>query len=61
VIDKLMGHTGRRRERDGSAVGAHYRHMTPRMQARVLAVIEQHLASMSQACPKADQPAQLDA
>jgi hypothetical protein len=33
--------------------------MTPQMQARVLAVIEQHLASMSQACPKTDGPEQL--
>ncbi len=59
VIDELMGHhAGRHREHDGSAVGAHYRHMTPQMQARVLTVIEQRLASMSQACPKGDQPEQ---
>jgi integrase len=57
VIDELMGHhAGRHREHDGSAVGAHYRHITPQMQARLLAVIEQRLASMSQACPKGDQP-----
>jgi hypothetical protein len=47
VIDELMGHhTGRRWEHDGSAVGARYRHMTPEMQARVLAVIEQHLSGV---------------
>jgi integrase len=46
VIDELMGHhAGRRREHDGSAVGAHYRHMTPQMQARVLAVIDRCLAA----------------
>ena len=45
VIDELMGHhTGRRREHDGGAIGTRYRHMTPEMQGRVLAVIEQHLA-----------------
>jgi integrase len=61
VIDELMGHhTGRGREHDGSAIGARYRHMTPEMQARVLAVIEQNFASMSQACPKTDEPGQLD-
>jgi integrase len=61
VIDELMGHhTGRGREHDGSAIGARYRRMTPEMQARVLAVIEQNFASMSQACPKTDEPGQLD-
>jgi hypothetical protein len=33
--------------------------MTPEMQARVLTVIAQHFASMSQACPKANEPGQL--
>jgi integrase len=60
VIDELMGHqAGRGREHDGSAIGARYRHMTPEMQARVLTVIEQNFASMSQACPKTDEPGQL--
>jgi integrase len=46
VIDELMGHhTGRRREQDGSAIGTRYRHMTPAMQARVLAVIDRCLAA----------------
>jgi hypothetical protein len=58
-MDELMGHhTGRRREHDGSAIGTRYRHMTPEMQARVLAVIEQRLAGMSQAGPKPDEPGQ---
>jgi hypothetical protein len=46
VIDELMGHhTGRRREHDGSAIGAHYRHMTPEMRARVLTAIDRRLAA----------------
>ena len=32
--------------------------MTPEMQARVLTVTEQRLASMSQACPTLDEPGQ---
>jgi integrase len=50
VIDELMGHhTGRRREHDGSAIGTRYRHMTPEMQARLLAVIERHMLAVSHA------------
>jgi hypothetical protein len=46
VIDELMGHhAGRRPEHDGSAIAARYRHMTPEMQARVLAVIDRCLAA----------------
>ena len=46
VIDELMGHQASRgREHDGSAIGARYRHMTPEMQARVLAAIDQCLAA----------------
>jgi integrase len=49
VIDELMGHhTGRGREHEGSAIGARYRHMTPEMQARVVAVIDRHLAAAQQ-------------
>jgi hypothetical protein len=42
----LWHHTGQRREHDGCAIGTRYRQMTPEMQARVLPVIEQHLATM---------------
>ena len=42
----MWHHTGQRREHDGCAIGTRYRHMTPEMQARVLPVIEQHLATM---------------
>ena len=49
VIDELMGHhasgRGARGEQDGSAVGARYRHQTPQMQARALAVIDRCLAA----------------
>jgi len=46
VIDELMGHHGgRRRDGDGSAIGLRYRHMTAEMQARVVAVIDRHLAA----------------
>lgn len=42
---------------DGSAIGARYRHLTPQVQARVLAVVDRCLAtalgSMPQTCPKA--------
>jgi hypothetical protein len=44
---ELLGHhTGQRREHDGCAIVTRYRHMTPEMQARVLPVIDQHLATM---------------
>jgi hypothetical protein len=42
----MWHHTGQRPEDDGGAIGTRYRHMTPEMQARVLPVIEQHLATM---------------
>ena len=44
VIDELMGHeaTGRSGQR-GSAMGAHYRHTTPEMAARVVEAIQQRL------------------
>jgi integrase len=46
VIDELMGHeaTGRSGQQRGSAMGAHYRHTTPEMAARVVDAIEQRLA-----------------
>jgi nitrogen regulatory protein PII len=45
VIDEVMGHeaTGRRGQQRGSAMGAHYRHTTPKMAARVAAAVEQRL------------------
>jgi hypothetical protein len=43
---ELLGHhTGQRREHDGGAIGTRYRQITSEMQARVLPVIEQHLAT----------------
>jgi predicted ArsR family transcriptional regulator len=45
VIDELMGHqaSGRVGRHPGSAIGAHYRHTTPEMAARVVAAIEERL------------------
>jgi integrase len=46
VIDELMGHAGGHRGgREGSAIGLRYRHTTPEMEARVVAAIEQRLAT----------------
>jgi integrase len=44
VIDEVMGHeaTGRGQQR-GSAMGAHYRHTTPEMAARVVAAVQERL------------------
>jgi hypothetical protein len=49
VIDELMGHeaSGRGQLR-GSAMGAHYRHTTTEMAARVVDAIEQRLAVVLQ-------------
>jgi hypothetical protein len=45
VIDELMGHeaTSRAGQQRGSAMGAHYRHTTPEMAARIATAIEQRL------------------
>jgi predicted ArsR family transcriptional regulator len=45
VIDELMGHqaSGRAGQQRGSAMGAHYRHTTPEMAARVVAAVEERL------------------
>jgi Phage integrase family len=45
VIDELMGHqaTGRAGRHPGSAIGAHYRHTTPEMAARVVVAVEERL------------------
>ena len=46
VIDELMGHgaTSRSGQHQGSAMGAHYRHTTPEMAARVVEAVQQRLA-----------------
>jgi predicted ArsR family transcriptional regulator len=45
VIDELMGHqpSGRAGRHEASAIGAHYRHTTPEMAARVVAAVEERL------------------
>jgi hypothetical protein len=45
VIDEVMGHeaTSRGSQQRGSAMGAHYRHTTPEMAARIAAAVEQRL------------------
>jgi hypothetical protein len=45
VIDELMGHAGGQHGGEGSAIGLRYRHTTPEMEARVVAAIEQRLAT----------------
>lgn len=49
VIDELMGHeaSGRGQQR-GGAMGAHYRHTTPEMAARVVEAVQQRLAVVLQ-------------
>jgi integrase len=42
VIDELMGHAG---GGEGSPIGLRYRHTSPEMEARVVATIEQRLAT----------------
>ena len=45
MIDELMGHepTTRSVQHLGSAMGAHYRHTTPEMAARIATAIERRL------------------
>jgi Fe2+ or Zn2+ uptake regulation protein len=45
VIDELMGHqaSGRSGRHRGSTIGAHYRHTTPEMAARIVAAVEERL------------------
>jgi CHAT domain/Phage integrase family len=45
VIDELMGHAGSHRGGEGSMIGLRYRHTTLEMEARVVAAIEQRLAT----------------
>jgi integrase len=61
VIDELMGHRSARAgagEGGGSAIGAVYRHLTPEMQARVLAAVDECLgvALRALAAPMRPQP-----
>jgi integrase len=65
VIDELMGHRAARAgggEARGSAVGAVYRHLTPEMQARVLAAVDECLgvALKALAAPVRPEPANTD-
>jgi integrase len=65
VIDELMGHRAARSgggEGGGSAIGSVYRHLTPEMQARVLAAADQCLAVALRAlaAPVRPQPADAD-
>jgi integrase len=50
VIDEVMGHeaSGRAGQQRGSAMGAHYRHTTPEMAARVAVAIQQRLTVVLQ-------------
>jgi integrase len=45
VIDEVMGHeaTSRAGQQRGSVMGAHYRHTTPEMAARVADAVQQRL------------------
>jgi hypothetical protein len=45
VIDEVMGHeaTSRAGQQRGSVMGAHYRHTTPEMAARIAVAVEQRL------------------
>jgi integrase len=55
VIDELMGHeaSGRTRQQRGSAMGAHYRHTTPKMAVRVTAAVQQRLTVVLQVAEQA--------
>jgi integrase len=64
VIDELMGHRAARGggEGRGGAIGSVYRHLTPEMQARVLAAVDECLvvALGALAAPVRPQPADAD-
>jgi hypothetical protein len=55
VIDEVMGHeaTSRVSQQQGSAMGAHYRHTTPEMAARISTAIEQRLKVVLQVAEQA--------
>ena len=54
-IDEVIGHeaTSRGSQQRGSAMGAHYRHTTPEMAARIATAIEQRLTVMLEAAEQA--------
>jgi integrase len=56
VIDELMGHeaSGRSGQQRGSAMGAHYRHTTPEMAARVAGAIQQRLTVVLQVAERTE-------
>jgi integrase len=56
VIDELMGHeaSGRGQQR-GSLMGAHYRHTTPEMAARVVEAIQQRLTLVVETAEQAQE------
>jgi hypothetical protein len=63
VIDELMGHRAARaggREGGGSAIGVVYRHLTPEMRARVLAVVDGCLAVSLEALAAPVRPQEAD-
>jgi integrase len=63
VIDELMGHRAGRaggREGGGSAIGVVYRHLTPEMRARVLAVVDECLAVSLEALAAPVRPQEAD-
>ena len=55
MIDEVMGHeaTSRTGQQRGSAMGAHYRHTTPEMAARIATAIEQRLTVVLEAAEQA--------
>ena len=55
IIDEVMGHeaTSRGSQQRGSAMGAHHRHTTPGMAARIATAIEQRLTVMLEAAEQA--------
>jgi len=55
VIDEVMGHeaTSRVGQQRGSAMGAHYRHTTPEMAARIAIAIEQRLTAVLEVAEQA--------
>jgi hypothetical protein len=53
MIDELMGHQRSRRGEleGGSRIGAHYRHTTPEMAARVIQALDTRLTLTLWGCP----------
>jgi integrase len=63
VIDELMGHeaTGRTGHQRGSAMGAHYRHTTPEMAARVVDAIQHRVTVVLQTAEQTLEPGSTEA